>query len=66
MPASAVASRVGDRYQFSETIDSVLYDSADSYAQTRLLYLQNRRFQLGQDAPVEEEADPFALDTAGF
>ncbi len=66
MPVSAVASRLGDRYRFTETIDSVLYESADSYAQTRLLYLQNRRFQLGQDAPVEEEVDPFALDTAGF
>ncbi len=65
-PVSAVASRIGDRYQFGDTIDSVLYDSADSYAQTRLLYLQNRRFELGQDAPVEDEVDPFALDTAGF
>ena len=61
-----VAPRVGDRYRFTETIDSVLYDSADSYAQTRLLYLQNRRFKLGQAAPVEDEVDPFALDTAGF
>ena len=66
MPVSAVASRIGDRYRFTETIDSILYDSADSYAQTRLLYLQNRRFELGQDAPVEEEIDPFAIDTSGF
>lgn len=42
-------SRLGDRDRYSETVESILYDSADSYAQARLLYLQNRRFQLGQD-----------------
>lgn len=42
-------SRLGDRDRFSETVDSILYDSADSYAQARLLYLQNRRFELGQE-----------------
>ena len=41
-------SRLGDRGRFSETVESILYDSADSYAQARLLYLQNRRFTLGQ------------------
>lgn len=41
-------SRLGDRDRYSETVESILYDSADSYAQARLLYLQNRRFQLGQ------------------
>ena len=61
---AGAASRLGDRGRFSESVDSVLYDSADSYAQTRLLYLQNRRFQLGQEA--ETEIDPFALDTEGF
>ena len=42
------ASRLGDRARYSETVESVLYGSADSYAQLRLLYLQNRRFELGQ------------------
>lgn len=41
-------SRLGDRDRFSDTVDSLLYDSADSYAQARLLYLQNRRFELGK------------------
>lgn len=50
-----VASRFGDRYRYSDFIDSVLYESADSYAQARLLYLQNRRFQLGQ----QDEADVY-------
>ncbi|MBK5947104.1 hypothetical protein CCR83_11785 [Rhodobacter veldkampii DSM 11550] len=51
---------VGDRYKFTSTIDSVLYDSADSYAQSRLLFLQNRRFQLGQAGQTDAEAiDPY-------
>lgn len=41
-------SKLGDRYEYSDTIDGVLYESADSYAQARLLYLQNRRYSLGQ------------------
>lgn len=53
-----VMSRFGDRYRYSDFIDSILYESADSYAQARLLYLQNRRYELGQE--VEEEAyDPY-------
>jgi phospholipid-binding lipoprotein MlaA len=54
-----VASRVGDRGRYSETLDSVLYDSADSYAQTRLLYLQNRRHDLGQTADDSTFVDPY-------
>lgn len=41
-------SLLGDRHTFSDTIDSILYESADSYAQARTIYLQNRRFELGQ------------------
>lgn len=52
-------SSLGDRYRFGNTVDSVLYDSADSYAQTRLLYLQNRRYELGQTAPEDEFLDPY-------
>lgn len=55
------ASRLGDRNRYSDTLDSILYDSADSYAQARLLYLQNRRFELGQDSPPDDSAfyDPY-------
>jgi phospholipid-binding lipoprotein MlaA len=55
-----IASRLSDRAQFSDTVDSILYDSADSYAQTRLLYLQNRRFELGQEVADEDFFDPYA------
>lgn len=51
--ALGLFSRFNDRYRFSATVDSVLYDSADSYAQARLLYLQNRRFQLGGTAGID-------------
>jgi phospholipid-binding lipoprotein MlaA len=45
--AADIASAFGTRYEYSDMIDSVLYESADSYAQARLFYLQNRRFELG-------------------
>ena len=51
-------SRVGDRYRYSDTLDSLLYESADSYAQARLLYLQNRRFELGTEAE-SNSYDPY-------
>lgn len=54
-----VVSRVSDRARFKRVIDSILYESADSYAQTRLLYLQNRRFELGQEAADDDFIDPY-------
>jgi phospholipid-binding lipoprotein MlaA len=62
LTAANIASRLGDRARYSETVDSVLYGSADSYAQARLLYLQSRRFELGQtsgDAGGEDFVDPY-------
>lgn len=58
-------SRLGDRDRFSDTVDSLLYESADSYAQARLLYLQNRRFQLGkgtETAPADGTSDDGFID----
>ena len=53
-----------DRYK--STIDSILYESADSYAQARLLYLQNRRYTLGQTTSSDGAngfEDPYADDS---
>lgn len=57
---STVAAKIIDRGRYSETVDSILYDSADGYAQARLLYLQNRRYELGQQVPEAEFEDPYA------
>ncbi|MGD9916901.1 MAG: VacJ family lipoprotein [Paenirhodobacter sp.] len=59
--AARVAGKVADRKRFGETVESILYDSADSYAQSRLLYLQNRRYQLsGQENNDADAWDPYA------
>ena len=55
-----IAARIGDRGRYSETADSILYDSADGYAQARLLYLENRRHTLGQTTAESEFEDPYA------
>ena len=54
-----LGSKLGDRDRYSEIVDQILYESADSYAQSRLLYLQNRRFALGQTATDDSFVDPY-------
>lgn len=54
--AAKVLARLNDRGRYSNTVDSILYDSADSYAQARLLYLQNRRFELSRGAAPADGA----------
>ncbi|MEX1234695.1 MAG: VacJ family lipoprotein [Roseovarius sp.] len=46
------------RGRFGDTIDSVLYESADSYAVTQSSYLQNRRFRLGSSGS-DTYLDPY-------
>ena len=56
--AASLAWALDTRGDFGDTVDDILDNSADSYAQSRLLYLQNRRFKLG--GIVEDEiTDPF-------
>lgn len=55
--AARVVSKAGERAQFGSTVDSILHESADSYAQTRLLYTQHRRYELKQE---EDAIDPYA------
>lgn len=52
-----VVSKAGERARYGDTVDSVLHESADSYAQTRLIYLQHRRHELGQEG---EAIDPYS------
>lgn len=51
-----LTAKVGNRQQFADTYESILYESADSYAQARLLFLQNRHYELGIE---EDTADPY-------
>ena len=44
-----------DRYTYGATLESVLYESADSYAQARLFYTENRRFELGGSQQAEDD-----------
>lgn len=60
-------SKAGDRARFGDTVDSVLQDSADSYAQTRLIYLMHRRHDVGEerddiDPYAESDPDAFVID----
>ena len=56
--ATSVAFGLAARSQFRESIDSILYESADSYAQSRLFFLQNRRYELGTNK-TEHYIDPY-------
>lgn len=60
LPATGALSRIGDRDEYGDLVESILYESADSYAQARLLYLENRRFKLGGgSAGGSDDIDPY-------
>lgn len=52
-----VLDLLGNRYEADGLVVGLFNDSADSYAQLRSIYLQNRRFELGAASP--------ALDVGG-
>ncbi|GHA59367.1 hypothetical protein GCM10008927_26140 [Amylibacter ulvae] len=51
---------VGDRHTYADLIDGVLYESEDSYAASRIYYLQNRRFFLNGGISEADLEDPYA------
>ncbi|MEJ6709070.1 MAG: VacJ family lipoprotein [Amylibacter sp.] len=56
-----VVDKVGDRNEYDDAINGILYDSEDSYVAARSLYLQNRRFNIGSSADnLEDLEDPYA------
>jgi phospholipid-binding lipoprotein MlaA len=57
--ATGIAAKLGSRERYADLIDSVL-EGADSYSQTRLLYLQNRRFELTGGLSEEDYFDPYS------
>jgi phospholipid-binding lipoprotein MlaA len=62
-PSALAATGVGavdllnDRYELGGVIDEVFYESADSYAQARNLYIQNLRFRYSGENAAEQVID---------
>ena len=52
---AGIGAGLDARYRLGATIDEVLYESADSYAQSRLIYLENRRYQLSSGLDQADE-----------
>lgn len=58
-----ILDAMGNRYQYDATVDSILHESADSYAQARSIFLQNRRYELGitgEDVYLDSSLDPYS------
>jgi phospholipid-binding lipoprotein MlaA len=55
---SAIIDVLDKRYSLGDTIDSTLYESQDSYAISRSVYLQNRRFFL-EGGETTDYVDPY-------
>ena len=56
---TSLPSVLNSRHEFADTVDSILYDSADSYAQLRLFYLESRRFELSGQTSAGNAFDPY-------
>jgi phospholipid-binding lipoprotein MlaA len=59
-PSFYVLDRLSDRDQYSEVIEDTLYNSDDSHATAKSLYLQNRNFHLNSGVDEDSLEDPFA------
>lgn len=65
-PTARAGAYLNTRDRLGNSIDNVLYESADSYAASRSIYLQNRRFKLGtsggeaEDPYLDPYLDPYA------
>ena len=57
--ATSFPSVLNSRFELADTVDGILYESADSYAQLRLFYLESRRFQLSGQTSAENAFDPY-------
>ena len=55
-----VVDKVGDRNEYDDAINGILYESEDSYATARSIYLQNRRFSIGGTVDLDNLEDPYA------
>ena len=63
IPTSAkILDLMGKRYKYSDAIDGVLYQSDDSYAQSRQIYLERMRFNLEGKLNDDVYESPYASD----
>ena len=53
---------MGKRHKYSNVIDGVLYESDDSYAQSRQIYLESMRFKLEGKLDSNVYEDPYKSD----
>lgn len=62
-----VAAKLDSRYRYSGLIDPVLYESADSYALTRVTYLDNRRYELNRrNRDAADDGTTTGADTGAY
>ena len=60
IPISAkIMDLMGKRHKYSNVIDGVLYESDDSYAQSRQIYLESMRFKLEGKLDSNVYEDPY-------
>ena len=52
--------KLGKRYEYSDVIEDLLYNSPDSYVTLRSFHLQNRRFELDRELTEADLEDPYA------
>ncbi len=57
--AARLAAQLAERAEYGDLIDANVMQSADPYAQSRLLFLQARRYYLGEESE-EYFIDPYA------
>jgi phospholipid-binding lipoprotein MlaA len=57
--ATSLPSVLNSRFELADTVDGLLYESADSYSQLRLFYLESRRFELSGQTAAENAFDPY-------
>lgn len=57
--STSLPSVLNSRFEYADTVDGILYDSADSYAQLRLFYLESRRFELAGQTSAGNAFDPY-------
>ena len=57
-----VADLLNERNEYGRVIDTLLYESADSYLAARIAYFQNRALEVNDEVATDDLEDPFAFE----